>query len=73
MNVRTLIATALLCALVNPASAQVTSSRKAEKGAHATLTKVKWHRTLEAAKEVAQSEGKPIFWLQLVGDLDDGL
>lgn len=37
------------------------------------LSEVHWHRDLEHALAIAKEEGKPVFWLQLVGELDDGL
>ena len=37
------------------------------------LSEVHWHRDLEHALALAKEEGKPVFWLQLVGELDDGL
>lgn len=37
------------------------------------LSEVPWHKDLEHALAVAKEENKPVFWLQLVGELDDGL
>ncbi len=37
------------------------------------LSEVPWHRDLEQALAVAKEQNKPVFWLQLVGELDDGL
>ncbi len=37
------------------------------------LSEVSWHKDLEHALALAKEENKPVFWLQLVGELDDGL
>ena len=31
---------------------------------------LEWHDSIEDAAKVAQQTGKPIFWLQMLGDLD---
>ena len=31
---------------------------------------LKWHKKLSAAQQDAKQSGKPILWLQLLGDLD---
>ncbi|MCC6624204.1 MAG: hypothetical protein IT385_23335 [Deltaproteobacteria bacterium] len=40
---------------------------------YATLSGLYWHTDLEAAKVVAQKQGKPILSLRLLGDLDETL
>ena len=37
------------------------------------MTSIDWKRSLEEVEEAATKSGKMIFWLQIVGDLDDGL
>jgi hypothetical protein len=32
--------------------------------------KIHWHTSFDEAKEQAQKEGKPIFWIHVLGDLD---
>ena len=36
-------------------------------------TKIPWQRDFEEALAAAKQQDKPLFWLQMVGDLDDGL
>ena len=44
-----------------------------KKAVDKVLAEVHWHRDLSHALALAAEEKKPVFWLQLVGELDDGL
>ena len=44
-----------------------------KKSTEKLLAEIEWQRDLEAALAVAKDQGKPLFWLQMVGNLDDGL
>jgi len=37
------------------------------------MQKIDWKSSFDECLEEAQATGKPIFWLQLVGELDDDL
>ena len=37
------------------------------------MEEIDWKRDLESALATAKDQNKPLLWLQLVGDLDDGL
>ncbi len=37
------------------------------------MSGVSWHHDFDDAMARAAEEGKPLFWLQMVGDLDAGL
>ena len=36
-------------------------------------TKISWQRDFEEALAASKLQNKPLLWLQVVGDLDDGL
>jgi hypothetical protein len=44
-----------------------------KKAVDKVLAGVHWHTDLSHALALAAEEKKPVFWLQLVGGLDDGL
>ena len=75
------LAACTLIALVMTASPDVSagdyynmlSGVEAEKRIERLTTQIQWHRNLEEALAEAKKTDKPVFWLQLVGDLDDGL
>jgi hypothetical protein len=37
------------------------------------LSGVNWHGNFDDAMATAAEQGKPLFWLQMVGNLDSGL
>lgn len=61
------------------AVAQRTVARQPVHGAQvfkrtkALVSNIAWHDNLEDLKAEAQRRGKMIYWLQVVGDLDEGL
>lgn len=62
--------------LAGPVSAQqreTVSAEDVEKRVKTVTTKIEWKRSLDSVKAAAAKSGKMIFWLQLVGELDDGL
>ena len=65
--------------LVPLAAAQRTVARQPVHGSQvfkrtkALVQKITWYDNLEDLKAEAQRRGKMIYWLQIVGDLDEGL
>jgi hypothetical protein len=49
------------------------SAEEAQKAAAKVLAEVHWHTDLSHALATAKEEGKPVLWIQLVGNLDGGL
>lgn len=49
------------------------SGDEVEKRTETVMTVYNWGATLDEVKKRAQKEKKLIFWLQIVGELDDGL
>jgi hypothetical protein len=45
-------------------------AEQAEKNADRLLTEINWHQSLDAAKATAQREGKLVFWMHMLGDLE---
>ena len=60
-------------AALTPRSLPKIHGSEVKKSVDRLLTDLHWHRDLSHALAVAKEEGKPVFWLQLVGGLDDGL
>ena len=58
---------------LTPRSLPKIHGSEVEKSVGRLVADVHWHRDLTHALAVAKEEGKPVFWLQLVGELDDGL
>ena len=44
-----------------------------KKAVERILSEIHWQTDLDHALAIAKEERKPVFWLQLVGNLDDGL
>lgn len=49
------------------------TGRVAELRIQELQARVRWNRTLEDATAAARESGKPVFWLQVVGELGGGL
>lgn len=49
------------------------SGEEVKKSVDKLLSEIHWQADLSHALATARDEGKPLFWLQLVGNLDDGL
>jgi len=58
---------------ITPRSLEKITGPEVKKAVDRVLAEVHWHTDLSHALAVAAEEGKPVFWLQLVGGLDDGL
>jgi len=58
---------------LTPRSIEKISGAEVKKAVDKVLAGVHWHTDLSHALAVAAEEKKPVFWLQLVGGLDDGL
>ena len=58
---------------LTPRSLPKIHGSEVEKSVDRLVADVHWHRDLTHALAVAKEEGRPVFWLQLVGELDDGL
>jgi hypothetical protein len=55
-------------------SYQTVSGRTVEKNTRKVVQGIPWQEaSLSGLKEMAKSQNKMIFWVQLVGDLDGGL
>jgi hypothetical protein len=58
---------------LTPRSLEKIAGPEVKKAVDKVLAGIHWHTDLSHALAVAAEEGKPVFWLQLVGGLDDGL
>jgi hypothetical protein len=58
---------------ITPRSIEKITGPEVEKAVAKVLAGVHWHTDLSHALATAAEEKKPVFWLQLVGGLDDGL
>ena len=67
------VALAVGLALTVSLQAQTVGGAEVEKRTTVVLQKGNWSSTFDAVKMRAEKEGKLIFWLQLVGELDGGL
>ena len=68
---RALLAAGLVLALSAGVTAEtVISGKKAEKGTARVLKTLDWQPSLEAAQSLAAENGKLVFFVQMVGDLD---
>jgi len=71
---RALIAASLLTALqlgFAQAAPKARKSRKAPAAAEQELYGISWHKSVDGALQaaVAESSGKPVFWLRMLGEL----
>lgn len=71
---RGLIAASLLLALnleIAEAAPKARKSTKRATGAQQELFGISWHKTVEGALQTAaaDSPGKPVFWLRMLGEL----
>lgn len=60
-------------AALTPRAIPKIRGEEVEKSVAQLLDRVAWHRDLDHALALAKEERKPVFWLHLVGELDDGL
>lgn len=67
------VALAVALAFASSLQAQTVGSAEVEKRTTEVLRKGNWSSTFEALQARAKKQGKLIFWLQLVGELDGGL
>jgi hypothetical protein len=57
---------------LTPRAIEKIGGEEVKKAVEKVLT-LHWHTDLSHALATAREEGKPVFWLQLVGNLGDGL
>lgn len=57
-------------ALAAPMSGRMVSGDEAFKRVTRLTTEIPWYTSLESAEKLAQKEGKPIFWLHMLGPLN---
>lgn len=50
--------------------AHLAEGRSLAKRVKKLVKELDWHRDLDTAKQESLQTGKPIFWLQMLGDLD---
>ena len=67
-----LVAGALVASLASSAPAQIAGDEVAERTI-TMMTSLDWHSSVAEVTKVATEQDKPIFWLQIVGDLDGDL
>ncbi len=60
-------------AALTPRAIPKISGEEVKKSVDKLLSEIHWQTDLSHALATARDEGKPLFWLQLVGNLDDGL
>ena len=62
-----------LALMAGPIQAREIPGQEVKNRTDRVMNSIKWSNNMDSLTARAKSERKLIFWLQLVGDLDDGL